>query len=60
MSRCREAWLAGQVEELDDSDDYEYIKHLTDLYRLHLFDVVMQYRAIFFDGGQVCVQWTRV
>ncbi len=49
------------MEELDEGDSYEYIKHLTDVYRLHLFDVVMQYRAIFFDsaptakvGGRGC------
>ena len=28
---------------------YEFLKRLTDVYRLHLFDVVMQYRAIFSD-----------
>ncbi len=39
------------MEELDEGDPYEYIKHLTDVYRLHLFDVVMQYRAIFFDSA---------
>jgi hypothetical protein len=37
------------VAELDDTDSYEYVKHLTDVHRLHLFDIVMQYRAIFFD-----------
>jgi hypothetical protein len=38
------------VDDLDDTDPYEYIKHLTDVHRLHLFDAVMQYRAIFFDA----------
>jgi len=34
---------------------YEFLKRLTDVYRLHLFDVVMQYRAIFSDDtDQVC------
>lgn len=46
---CRDEWIAGLVDELDDSDSYEYVKHLTDVHRLHLFDAVMQYRAIFFD-----------
>ena len=45
----REAWIAGLVAELDDSHAYELLKRLTDVYRLHLFDVVMQYRAIFSD-----------
>ncbi|KAI3435879.1 hypothetical protein D9Q98_001937 [Chlorella vulgaris] len=45
----RETWIAGLVAELDDSHAYELLKRLTDVYRLHLFDVVMQYRAIFSD-----------
>lgn len=47
----REEWLAQLISELDSSDSYEYVKHLTDVHRLHLFDIVMQYRAIFFDAS---------
>jgi hypothetical protein len=43
--------VAGLVAELDDSHPYEFLKRLTDVYRLHLFDVVMQYRAIFADDA---------
>jgi hypothetical protein len=49
--QCRDDWVSSLVDELDDSDSYEYVKHLTDIYRIHLFDAVMQYRAIFFDGS---------
>ena len=41
------------MAELGDDDGlqaYELLKRLTDVYRLHLFDVVMQYRAIFADA----------
>ena len=32
---------------------YDFIKRLTDLHRVHMFDIVMQYRAIFSgDGGE--------
>lgn len=48
---CREDWLCQLISELDDSEPYEYVKALTDVLRLHLFDVVMQYRAIFFDSS---------
>lgn len=37
------------VDELDRTRAYEFLKRLTDCHRMHLFDVVMQYRAIFAD-----------
>ena len=39
------------MRELDDSNVYEYVKRLTDVHRLQLFDVVMQFRAIFSDDS---------
>jgi len=47
--QCREAWFASVVEELDRDQSYDFLKRLTDCHRMHLFDVVMQYRAIFAD-----------
>lgn len=47
--RCREAWLVGIIDDLDQSNSYEYLKRMADCHRVHLFDVVMQYRAIFSD-----------
>jgi len=49
--QCREEWLAELVAELDERSVYDYLKRLTDVHRLQLFDVVMQYRAIFADDG---------
>ncbi|GMH37683.1 hypothetical protein BSKO_05556 [Bryopsis sp. KO-2023] len=46
---CREEWISGLVAEIDGSNPYDYLKRLTDIHRLHLFDVVMQYRAVFSD-----------
>lgn len=53
--RCREEWLGELIAELDPGSAYEYLKRLTDVHRLHMFDVVMQFRAIFSDesAGQV-------
>ena len=48
--RCREGHVADAVADLDDGNAYDYLKRLTDLHRVHLFDVVMQYRAIFGDA----------
>ena len=46
----REAWVASMAADLDDRSAYEFLKRLTDLYRLHVFDVTMQYRAIFAES----------
>ena len=49
----RVAWICnGSATSYQDTfaNAYEYLKRLTDLHRVHLFDVVMQYRAIFGDG----------
>lgn len=34
---------------MDATNAYDYLKRLTDVHRLQLFDVVMQFRAIFAD-----------
>ncbi|KAK2980126.1 hypothetical protein RJ640_019549 [Escallonia rubra] len=47
--RCREAWLAGILDDLDQRNAYEYLKGMVNCHRMHLFDVVNQYRAIFAD-----------
>lgn len=47
--RCREAWLTGILDELDQRNAYEYLKGMISCHRMHLFDVVNQYRAIFTD-----------
>lgn len=49
--QCREEWLAELVAELDERSVYDFLKRLTDVHRLQLFDVVMQYRAIFADDA---------
>uniref|UniRef100_A0A1D1YRN3 Conserved oligomeric Golgi complex subunit 8 n=2 Tax=Anthurium amnicola TaxID=1678845 RepID=A0A1D1YRN3_9ARAE len=45
--RCREAWLTGILDDLDQRNVYEYLKGMVNCHRMHLFDVVNQYRAIF-------------
>lgn len=43
----RGMWIKGSLRELHSNNAYEYLKKLTDVYRVQLFDVVMQYKAIF-------------
>lgn len=47
--RCREAWLTGILDDLDQKSAYDYLKGMVNCQRMHLFDVVNQYRAIFAD-----------
>jgi len=47
---ARENWIFGLIIDLDESHPYEFLKRLTDVYRLHLFDIIMQYNAIFSDN----------
>mmetsp|Transcript_14649 Transcript_14649/g.36788 ORF Transcript_14649/g.36788 Transcript_14649/m.36788 type:complete len:614 (-) Transcript_14649:93-1934(-) len=49
--QCREQWLVEMVSDLDTQNPYDYLKRLTDIHRLHLFDVVMQYKAIFSEDS---------
>eukprot|EP00249_Psilotum_nudum_P015381 c25296_g1_i1 orf=382-2169(-) len=51
--RCRDSWLAGIIDDLDQKNHYEYLKRMADCHRVHLFDVVTQYRAIFADDTSV-------
>ncbi|KAK9078477.1 hypothetical protein SSX86_002534 [Deinandra increscens subsp. villosa] len=47
--RCRESWLSGILDDLEQRNAYEYLKGMVNCHRMHLFDVVNQYRAIFAD-----------
>ena len=47
---CREAYVAAEVAALDDHLAYDFLKRLTDVHRLQLFDVVMQYSAVFSEA----------
>ncbi|KAL8554793.1 hypothetical protein ACS0TY_002835 [Phlomoides rotata] len=47
--RCREAWLSRLLDDLDQRNPYDYLKGMVNCHRMHLFDVVNQYRAIFAD-----------
>ncbi|EFJ34632.1 hypothetical protein SELMODRAFT_438656 [Selaginella moellendorffii] len=47
--KCREAWLAGLLDDLDQGSPYMYLKSMTECHRVNIHDVVTQYRAIFSD-----------
>lgn len=45
--RCRGLWVSESLEDLDEGNPPEFVKKFTEVYRLHVFDVIMQYRAVF-------------
>uniref|UniRef100_A0A803MKA2 Conserved oligomeric Golgi complex subunit 8 n=1 Tax=Chenopodium quinoa TaxID=63459 RepID=A0A803MKA2_CHEQI len=44
-----QAWITGTLDDLDQRNPYEYLRGMVNCHRMHLFDVVNQYRAIFAD-----------
>ena len=46
---CRDLWLERTIADLDRASPYEFVKRLTDVHRVQMFDIIMQYRAIFSD-----------
>lgn len=70
---CREVWLAGLVSEVDvegaastggggsgGGGVYDALRRLTDIHRLHLFDAVMQFRAVFADEASLSANFVRL
>lgn len=47
----RDAWLSGVLAALPHDSPYGYLSRLADTARLHMFEIVTQYRAIFSGGG---------
>lgn len=53
--QCREAWLVEMLVEVEEGPAHDFLKRVTDIHRLHLFDIIMQFRALFAEEalGQV-------
>lgn len=47
--RCRQAWLTGILEDLDETNPYEYLKGMINCHRKHLVDIVNQYILVNYD-----------
>jgi len=53
--QCREAWLQTVVGGVPREEPYTHLTRTLELVRVHLFDIVTQYRAIFSDEGSSSV-----
>jgi hypothetical protein len=49
--RCRDHWLQSALDEASRlSSDYQQVCKVTDVFRVYMFEIVTQYRAIFLDA----------
>lgn len=55
----REAWIRASIAEVenDGRTAYDHLKRLTDVYRVQVFDVAMQYKALFSEGPKILETW---
>ncbi|KHJ49487.1 Dor1-like family protein [Trichuris suis] len=44
---CRDSWLQSQLDKQSFSDEYQRLNHIVEVYQDAMFDVILQYRAVF-------------
>ena len=49
--QSRNYWLDAQLAAIPQTSAYTYLAKLTDHYRVHMFELITQYRAIFADDS---------
>ncbi|CAG0901054.1 unnamed protein product [Darwinula stevensoni] len=50
--QARNSWLSGILSAISRDDRYHHMTRTLELYRVHLFDILTQYRALFSEDPQ--------
>ena len=44
---CREIFFQREIDRITNTEPYEYLESLTEVYRIYLYDIISQYTSIF-------------
>ena len=46
---CREIFFQREIDRITNTEPYEYLESLVEVYRIYLYDIISQYQNIFID-----------
>jgi hypothetical protein len=46
---CREVFFQREIDQITNTEPYEYLESLVEVYRIYLYDIISQYQNIFIE-----------